>query len=50
MPPGPCAGKIKKLIEYLVAEDVISDDRDKQIVFLEALKKNWFIQKFLKEE
>ena len=38
LPSGPQIGKIKKLMEYLVAEDVISDDRDKQIVFLEAFK------------
>lgn len=38
LPSGPQIGKIKKLMEYLVAEDVIPDDRDKQIVFLEAFK------------
>lgn len=43
IPAGPRVGKIKKLMEYLVAEDVIPDNRGEQIVFLEALKEHWFI-------
>jgi tRNA nucleotidyltransferase (CCA-adding enzyme) len=38
IPPGPYVGKIKKLMEYLVAEEVIPNSRDEQIVFLEAFK------------
>ena len=41
--PGPHVGKIKRLMEYLVAEDIIPDNRGEQIVFLEALKENWFV-------
>ena len=40
--PGPNVGKIKKLMEYLVAEEVIPDKQCEQIIFLEALKENWF--------
>ena len=43
IPPGPHVGKIKRLMEYLVAEDIIPDNRGEQIVFLEAVKENWFV-------
>jgi tRNA nucleotidyltransferase (CCA-adding enzyme) len=42
IPSGPDVGKVKRLMEYLAAEEVIPDNRGEQIIFLEALKENWF--------
>ncbi len=39
---GPEIGKIKGFMEYLVAEEVIPDNRGEQIVFLEGLKENLY--------
>jgi len=38
IPAGRMIGKVKALMEYLVAEEVIKNNRDEQIVFLEAFK------------